>query len=65
MKEKRINMSKFRNFLNTGLINTIFKPSKVQKALGKPEGKRTFGKPRRRWKIGIRMDVMEIGWGVV
>jgi hypothetical protein len=29
----------------------------------KPEGKRTFGKLRRRRKDGIGMDVTEIGWG--
>jgi hypothetical protein len=29
--------------------------------VGKPEGKRTLGTPRRRWENGIRMDVREIG----
>jgi hypothetical protein len=29
-----------------------------------PEGKRPFGRPRRRWECGIRMDLREIGWGV-
>jgi hypothetical protein len=33
--------------------------------VGKPEGKRPLGKPRRRWKAGIRMDLSEIGWGSV
>jgi hypothetical protein len=33
--------------------------------VGKPKGKRQLGKPRRRWEDGIRMDVREIGWGVV
>jgi hypothetical protein len=31
--------------------------------VGKPEGKRPFERPRRRWKHGIRMDLKEIGWG--
>jgi hypothetical protein len=31
--------------------------------VGKPEGKRPFGRPRRRWEDGIRMDLREIGWG--
>jgi hypothetical protein len=40
--------------------------SKVYKVLvGKPEGKRPLGKPRRRWENGIRMDLKEIGWGSV
>jgi hypothetical protein len=33
--------------------------------IGKPEGKRPLGRPRRRWKDGIRMDLREIGWGSV
>jgi hypothetical protein len=33
--------------------------------VGKPEGKRPLGRPRRRWKNGIRMDLKEIGWGDV
>jgi hypothetical protein len=32
--------------------------------VGKPEGKRPLGRPRRRWEDGIRMDLREIGWGV-
>jgi hypothetical protein len=31
---------------------------------GNPEGKRPFGKLRRRWEDRIRMDLTEIGWGV-
>jgi hypothetical protein len=31
---------------------------------GKPEGKRLLGRPRCRWEIGFRMDLIEIGWGV-
>jgi hypothetical protein len=39
---------------------------KVYKVLvGKPEGKRPLGRPRRRWEDGISMDIREIGfWGV-
>jgi hypothetical protein len=29
----------------------------------KPEGKIPLGRPRRRWKNGIRMEVRKIGWG--
>jgi hypothetical protein len=31
--------------------------------MGKPEGKRLLGRPRRRWEDGIRMDLREIGRG--
>jgi len=30
---------------------------------GKPEGKRPLGKPRRRWKDNIKMDLQEVGGG--
>jgi hypothetical protein len=29
--------------------------------VGRPEGKRPLGRPRRRWKDNIKMDLMEIG----
>jgi hypothetical protein len=32
--------------------------------VGKPEGKRPLGRPRRRWEGGIKMDLTEIVWGV-
>jgi hypothetical protein len=28
--------------------------------MGKPEGKRPLGRPRRRWEDGIRMDLRDI-----
>jgi len=31
--------------------------------VGKPEGKRTLGRPRRRWEDNINMDLQEVGWG--
>jgi hypothetical protein len=33
--------------------------------VGKPEGKRPLGRPRRRWEDGIKMDLRETGWGGV
>jgi hypothetical protein len=33
--------------------------------LGKPEGKRPLGRPRRRWIDNIKMDLLEIGVNVV
>ena len=29
--------------------------------MGKPEGKRPFGRPRRRWEDNIKMDFQEVG----
>jgi hypothetical protein len=31
--------------------------------VGKPEGTRPLGRPRRRWMGNIKMDLKEIGWG--
>ena len=31
--------------------------------VGKPEGKRPLGRPRRRWEDNIRMDLQELGLG--
>jgi hypothetical protein len=33
--------------------------------VGKPEGKRPLGRPRRRWMDNIRMDPGEVGWSDV
>jgi hypothetical protein len=30
--------------------------------VGKPEGKRPLGRPRRRWVDNIKMDLIEIEW---
>jgi hypothetical protein len=35
--------------------------------VGKPEGKRPLGRPRRRWEDNIKMDLQEVGrgsWGL-
>ena len=31
--------------------------------VGKPEGKRQLGRPRRRWEDNIKMDLQEMGGG--
>jgi hypothetical protein len=33
--------------------------------VGKPEGKRPLGRPRRRWKDNIKMDLQDVGGGVL
>jgi len=36
----------------------------VHKVLvGKPEGRRPLGRPRRRWKYNIKMDLQDVGCG--
>jgi hypothetical protein len=31
--------------------------------VGKPEGKRPLGRPRRKWVDNIKMDLREVEWG--
>ena len=31
--------------------------------MGKPEGKRLLGRPRRRWEDNIKVVLQEVGWG--
>ena len=35
----------------------------VKVLVGKPEGKRPLGRPRRRWEDNIKMDLQEVGRG--
>jgi hypothetical protein len=30
--------------------------------VGRPEGRRPLGTPRRRWEDNIKMDLQEVGW---
>jgi hypothetical protein len=31
--------------------------------VGKTEGRRPLGRPRRRWEGNIKMDLQDVGWG--
>jgi hypothetical protein len=35
---------------------------RVRLLVGKPEGRRSLGRPRRRWLDNTRMDLVEVGW---
>jgi hypothetical protein len=32
--------------------------------VGRPEGRRPLGRPRRRWEDTIKIDLQEVGWGL-
>jgi hypothetical protein len=32
--------------------------------VGRPEGRRPLGRPRRRWEDNIKMGLQEVGWGM-
>jgi hypothetical protein len=34
-------------------------------SVGRPEGRRPLGRPRRRWEDNIKMDLTEMGFGDV
>jgi hypothetical protein len=47
-------------------VARIGEERKVCKVLvGKPQGKRPLGRPRRRWEDGSRICLTEIGWGCI
>jgi hypothetical protein len=39
--------------------------SMLGEMFGNPEGRRPVGRPVRRWKGNIRMDITKIGWEVL
>ena len=42
---------------------TFSNPVYCQVLVGKPDGKRPLGRPRRRWEVNIKMDLQEMGRG--
>jgi hypothetical protein len=57
-----IGQVKSRRMMWAGHVARMGEERKVYKVLvGKPEGKRPLGRPRRRWEDGLRMDLREIG----
>jgi hypothetical protein len=59
-------MIKSRRMRWTGHVAQMVEERGVYRILvGKPEGKRTLGRPRRRWKENSRIDHQEVGCGVM
>jgi hypothetical protein len=57
-----IRQIKSRRMRWAGHVARMGEERKVYKVLvGKPEGKKPLGRPRRRWEDGIRMDLRETG----
>jgi hypothetical protein len=60
-----IRQTKSRRMRWAGHVARMGEGRNVYRVLvGKPEGNRPLGRPRRRWEDGIEMDLREIGWGV-
>jgi hypothetical protein len=61
-----IRIIKSRRMRWAGHVAGMGEKSNVNRLLvGKPEGKRQLGRPRRRWIDNIKMDLLEIGFSVV
>jgi hypothetical protein len=60
-----IRQIKSRKMSWAGHVASVGEESNVCRVLiGKPEGKRPLGRPKRRWEDGMRMYLRETGWGV-
>jgi hypothetical protein len=58
-----IGIIKSRRTRWTGHVARMWEKRNVYRLLvGKPEGKRPLGRPRRRWVDNIRMGLGEVGW---
>jgi hypothetical protein len=59
-----IRIIKWRRIRWTGHVARMGEKRNAYRLLvGKPEGRRPLGRPRRRWVDNIRMDLGEVGWG--
>jgi hypothetical protein len=55
---------KSRRMRWAGLVERMGEERGVNRVLvGKPEGKRLLGRPRRRWEDNIKIDLQEVGVG--
>jgi hypothetical protein len=59
-----IRMIKSRRMSWAGFVARMCEKRNAYRILmGKPEGKRPLGRPRRRWANKVKMDLREVGWG--
>jgi hypothetical protein len=58
-----IRIGKTRRMRWTGHVTRMGEKRNMYRLLvGKPEGRRSLGRPRHRWVDNIRMDLVEVGW---
>ena len=61
-----VRVIKSRRMRRTGHVARMGEERGAYRVLvGKPEGKRPLGRPRRRWVDNIRLDLQEVGCGYV
>ena len=60
-----VRVLKSRRMRRAGHVARMGEDRVVHRVLvGKPEGKRALGRPRRRWEDNIKMDLQEVGGGL-
>ena len=60
-----VRLIKSRRIRWAGHVARVGEKKRVYSVLvGKPEGKRPLGRPRRRWENNIEVDLQEVGWGM-
>jgi len=63
---KVVRVIKLRRMIWTGHVARMGEKRGVYRVLvAKPEGKRPLGRPRRRWENNIKIDLQEVGYGVM
>jgi hypothetical protein len=55
-----IKLRRMRHVARMGKVRGVYSV-----LVGKSEGRRPLGRPRRRWEDNIKMDVQEVGFGVM
>jgi len=59
-----VGVVKSRRIIRAGHVAHMGEDRGVYRVLvRKPEGKRPFGRPRRKWEDNIKMDIQEVGGG--
>jgi len=60
-----VQVIKLRRMRWAGYVASMGERRGIYRVLvGKHEGKRTLGRPKRRWEDNIKMDLQEVGCGV-
>jgi hypothetical protein len=57
-----IRIMKSRRMRWAGHVARMGEKRNAYRLVGKPEGNRPLGRPRRRWVANIRMNLVEVGW---
>jgi hypothetical protein len=58
-------MIKSRRMRWAGHVARMEKRNAYRVFVGKPDGRRPLGRPRRRWEDNIKMNLRAIGWSVM